>query len=197
MPNWCSNTIKISGTTEEIDSFEKFLNENNGKNWFDFFVAPAEKTEGVEWYTYNIENYGCKWNCDAQDWHREDDQIEFWFDSPWGPPTKLYDQIQEQGLMVDAEYLEEGMGFVGEYVDGDEETYEFSDVNDLDDIPEHLVENWNLRDTLEGWGDEDDEEFEEEYVDEDREVLDSHYPDGDGYWKEGSEKEDEDGKSNS
>jgi hypothetical protein len=86
---------------------------------------------------------------------------------------------------------------VGEYVDGDEETYEFSDVNDLDDIPEHLVENWNLRDTLEGWGDEDDEEFEEEYVDEDREVLDSHYPDGDGYWKEGSEKEDEDGKSNS
>jgi hypothetical protein len=179
MPNWCSNTIKISGTPEEITSFEKSLNETNGKNWFDFFVAPAEKTEGIDWYTYNVENYGCKWNCDAQDWHRDGDTIEFWFDSPWAPPTKLYDQIQEQGLTVYAEYLEEGMGFVGEYIDGDEETYEFSNVDDLDDIPDHLVENWNLRDSLECFN-EDDEEFEEEYVDE-----------------EETNEEDEDGKSNS
>lgn len=158
MPNWCSNTIKISGTTEQIDAFEKFLNEKNGKNWFDFFV---KSNEGEDWYSYNIENYGCKWNCDAQDWNRDENIIEFWFDSPWSPPIRLYEKIQETDMVVYAEYLEEGMGFVGEFIDGVDETYEFSEENDLDEIPKHLVENWNLRDQFDDWDDNDDE-FEED-----------------------------------
>lgn len=164
MPNWCSNTFKVSGTEEEINSFENFLNEKDGKQWFDFFVKPADENSD-DWYSYNLENYGCKWNCDAQDWQRDGDTIQFWFDSPWGPPTKLYDLIQEQGMMVDAQYMEEGMCFVGEYVDGIDETYEFKEPSDLDDIPEHLVEDWNLRDRFEDWNDwnDDDEiEFEDE-----------------------------------
>ena len=53
------------------------------------------------------------------------------------------------------------MGFVGEYRDGEEETYEYEDLDDLDDIPDHLVENWNLRDNLEGWEDDENEEDED------------------------------------
>jgi hypothetical protein len=90
---------------------------------------------------------------------REDDKISFWFDSPWSPPTELYNKIQEQGLIVNAQYMEEGIGFVGEYVDGIEETYEFENESDLNDVPERLVEYWNLRDHFDNW---DDEEFEEE-----------------------------------
>ena len=37
MPNWCSNSIEIQGTKEQINKFVSFLDEKNGKDWFDFF----------------------------------------------------------------------------------------------------------------------------------------------------------------
>ena len=187
MPNWCSNTIEIQGPSELIDGIEQFLEEKNGKDWFDFFsptpdelketTSPnrneensallVEKYGASDWYSWNVENWGCKWNCDAQDWTRDDDNtLSFWFDSPWGPPTALYDFISNGDWNVEAQYHEEGMCFVGEYIDGSDDSYEYSDLDSLDDIPEHIVENWNLREMLE---DREDWEEEEEFVDEDDE----------------------------
>ena len=118
-----------------------------------------------------IENYGVKWNCDASDWHRIDDRtIGFTFDSPWAPPIVLYENIEamelesESGYIeyfkVKAEYLEEGQSFMGRFIDGEEEYYEYSDLESLDDIPEELVEHWGVRDRmlddLETWSDEEE-----------------------------------------
>lgn len=149
MPNWCMNSFTVKGDKETIDKFEAFLKEKDGKDWFDFFAPKPESLKEDEWYEWNLNNYGCKWNCDAQDWDRSENSISFWFDSPWAPPIELYRKITEQGHEVHAEYCEEGIGFVGEFTDGDDECYEYSDLDDLDDIPEHLVENWNLRDNME------------------------------------------------
>jgi len=157
MPNWCNNSFKVEGDKESIDKFEAFLNEKNGKDWFDFFAPTPVELKEDGWYEWNVSNWGCKWNCDAQDWTRDGDTISFWFDSPWGPPVELYYKIEQAGLTVTAEYMEEGMRFVGEFVDGSDETYEYQDVEDLDNIPEHLVENWNLHDQFESWEDEDEE----------------------------------------
>ena len=143
MPNWCNNSFKVEGDKESIDKFEAFLNEKNGKDWFDFFAPTPVELKEDGWYEWNVSNWGCKWNCDAQDWTRDGNTISFWFDSPWGPPVELYYKIEQAGLTVTAEYMEEGMRFVGEFVDGSDETYEYQDVEDLDNIPEHLVENWN------------------------------------------------------
>ena len=74
MPNWCSNSIEITSSKEKIDEFEKFLNEKDGKSWFDFFVEPVAEDD-ENWYQHNLDKYGCKWNCDAQDWTREGDTI--------------------------------------------------------------------------------------------------------------------------
>ena len=163
MPNWCNNTFEVTGDAETIDKFEKFLNEKDGKNWFDFFAPTLKELEDNGWYEWNISNWGCKWNCDAQDWTREGDTISFWFDSPWGPPTNLYETLTNMGLQVFAEYHEEGMCFIGRYDDGYNESYEYEygNVDSLDDIPEELVENWNLRDRAEEW-EQDDSEFEDE-----------------------------------
>jgi hypothetical protein len=110
MPNWCSNTIEIKGDKESIDEFKKFLDEGNGKDWFNFFLpTPAElKDEG--WYEWNVNNWGCKWNCDAQDW-------------------KL-----------------------------NEDCYEYSGVESLDEIPEEILEQWNLRESLMDREEMDDED---------------------------------------
>ena len=157
MPNWCKNTFNVEGEKEAIDNFEAFLNEKNGKDWFNFFAPTPVELKEDGWYEWNVSNWGCKWNCDAQDWSRDGNTISFWFDSPWGPPVELYYKIEQAGLTVKAEYMEEGMRFVGEFVDGSDETYEYQDVEDLDNIPDNLVENWNLHDQFESWEDEDEE----------------------------------------
>jgi hypothetical protein len=128
-----------------------------------------KKYGAADWYSWSINNWGCKWNCDAQDWSRDEDSISFWFDSPWGPPTELYSFISnDTDFAVEAGYHEEGMAFVGRFVDGEDESYEYSDVDSLDDIPEDIVSDWNLREMLEEraeWENEDDFDDEEEEKD--------------------------------
>lgn len=160
MPNWCNNTIKVQATKERIDEFEKFLNENDGKDWFTHFRPLPEELINEGWYEWSINNWGCKWNCDANDWQRIDENtISFWFDSPWGPPLALYEFMVDEEFDVRASYHEEGMAFVGEFVDGFDNCYEYEDLDSLDYIPEHLIEDWNLRDLLEDrMNDEDEDE---------------------------------------
>ena len=160
MPNWCNNTIKVQATKERIDEFEKFLNENDGKEWFTHFRPLPEELVNEGWYEWSINNWGCKWNCDANDWQRIDENtISFWFDSPWGPPLALYEFMVDEEFDVRASYHEEGMAFVGEFVDGFDNCYEYEDLDSLDYIPEHLIEDWNLRDLLEDrMTDEDEDE---------------------------------------
>lgn len=165
MPNWCNNTITIRSNKKEIDRIEKFLNENEGKDWFTYFRPMPEALKENGWYEWSINNWGCKWNCDAQDWVREDEEtISFWYDSPWGPPMTLYEYMTELEFDVRAMYHEEGMCFVGEFVDGFNDQYEYSDLESLEYIPEHLIEQWCLREMLEY------REIEEDYEDESDEI---------------------------
>jgi hypothetical protein len=197
MPNWCSNSITIRGEKEDIDEFEKFLEDKGGKEWFDFFLpcpqelkdvgdvgfsaepdenakSLTEKYGASDWYSWSVNNWGCKWNCDAQDWSRDGDEISFWFDSPWGPPTELYSFIcNETDFDVEAGYHEEGMAFVGRFIDGEDEYYEYSDVESLDMIPDDIVNDWNLREMLEERAEwEEDDGFEEELIEDDGENED-------------------------
>lgn len=152
MPNWCYNNITLRGPQSEIDRIEKFLEERKGENWFDFFRAmPDEIREQKDaWYGWNLENYGCKWNCDAGDWYVNSGEINFTFDSPWGPPIALYEFIDaESEFEIEAHYYEEGMQFVGRFVDGEDEYYEFQTLEDLDEIPDDIVTHWGIREMME------------------------------------------------
>ena len=163
MPNWCSNSIEIQGTKEQINKFVSFLDEKNGKDWFDFFLPTPENLSNDGWYEWNVQNWGTKWNCDAQDWMKvenpndDESSVTFWFDSAWSPPIALYEHIElNSPLNVKASYNECGMGFVGEFVDGSDDYYEYENLEDLDEIPEHLVDEWNLAEMLE-MNEEEDE----------------------------------------
>lgn len=164
MPNWCSNIIEIQGTKEQINKFVFFLDEHNGKEWFNFFKSTPTELKEDGWYEWNVENWGTKWNCDAQDWIKvenpngDEASVSFWFDSAWSPPVALYEHIESNTqLTVTASYLEEGMSFVGEFKDGSDNYYEYTDLESLEDIPENLVEEWNLVDSLENREEWDDE----------------------------------------
>lgn len=160
IPNWCSNTLELTGPSDKIASIKKDLVNIKGENFFNIFVPDAvEAGKEDEWYSYNLETYGCKWNCNAFTWDDtilEDkltgkSTISISFDSPWGPPIALYDNLVEQEFEVSAKYYECGMGFVGEYRDNEDTCYNFSDESSLDNIPEDLVEYWDIRGQMADW----------------------------------------------
>ncbi|MFZ9241385.1 MAG: hypothetical protein ACO22R_09610, partial [Chitinophagaceae bacterium] len=126
-----------------------------------------------DWYDWNVSNWGCKWNCSAQNVERYDENtISFTFDSPWAPPGTLYRRIADGEFGeydVTADYLEEGMGFVGRFSDGFDDYYEYTDLESLDEIPDEIVDQWNLREQLEDQAEWDfnEEEIEGEVTDDD------------------------------
>lgn len=155
MPNWCANTLTICGDIEKIAKFNSQLEESNGKDFFNVFVPNAEEVgKSEEWYNYNQETYGCKWNCDASDWELVTEQeLRILFDSPWGPPIALYDEIVKLGFDVAAEYFEPGMCFVGRYEDCVDFYYEWGGINTVEElyeeIPADLIESWNIVECIE------------------------------------------------
>ena len=150
MPNWCSNVLTVKASEKKIEALNDSLTKNDGKEFFDLFVVNA-KDAGKEddWYQYNIENYGCKWNCDAFNWSMlSKNQLEISFDSPWGPPINLYRIINESGFTVEASYYEPGMQFVGRFVDGEDTYYEYNE-DSIDSVPEDLQEQWGIKEEIE------------------------------------------------
>ncbi len=53
------------------------------------------------------------------------------------------------------------MAFVGRYSEGFDEAYNYSDLDSLDEIPDDIIEEWNLREMLEEraeWEEENEDE---------------------------------------
>jgi len=171
MPNWCSNSLQITGTKEEITELFEKLEACKGQDFFDLFVQNADEAgEKDDWYAYNLENYGCKWNCNANDWDVESGDgttISISFDSPWGPPNKLFEALTEKYTEVLAYYYEPGMAFCGSFWNGDEECYDIpdtaeeardtipSDIDDLFCISEQIADR---EAEIQGEDDEEDDE---------------------------------------
>jgi hypothetical protein len=171
MPNWCVNNLQLTGTVEQIDSIKQKLDACEGKDFFDVFVPNAEHAgqgDGERWYGYNLENYGCKWNCNTFDYEvdGEGTNITIRFDSPWGPPIALFETIyNEQELGVLAYYEESGMAFCGRWEDGSDEYYEYSGMSAdeiEDEIPDDINEMFSISEYRREWEEENEEETEQD-----------------------------------
>jgi len=143
MPNWCLNKLTVEHTDiSMVDRFEKAY--NLGKACEEFLPLP----EGEDWYGWQIDNWGTKWDIgadmgtDKEEYHglkatRVGNQVNCSFDSAWSPPTGLYDKLVELGYTVRASYWEPGMAFCGIWNDGADNYVEYTDK---DMIPVAL---WN------------------------------------------------------
>jgi hypothetical protein len=154
MPNWCNNylTIEINDVEKanKFESFLKSLDEANEKQdkieegLLSYFL-PLPEEESENWYMWHIENWGTKWDVSDVDWERLEENIfSMSFDTAWGPPTALYENVTERddGYEITAYYHECGMGFVGKFEDGFNEYYEydFADEDWAEDIPDDLID---------------------------------------------------------
>ena len=159
MPNWCYNNVKISanGNEELLKKLQDAVQEN--KELFNQFV-PIPESEKDNWYSWNCENWGTKWDSEPHNIDWDDDTVSFSMDTAWSPPVEFYRKMEELGYHVEAYYHEEGMGFVGYYEDGHDDYYDYSGMS-ADE----------LEDVLPGWAEDefgiiermrDDEEYREE-----------------------------------
>ena len=169
MPNWCLNTLQITGSAEQIKEIEQKLEATNGEDFFDIFIKNAKDAgKEEEWYSYNLEHYGCKWNCTASMWDVDSGDgttISISFDSPWAPPIALLERIEQTpGLSVFAQYYEPGMGFCGQYSEGNDDYYDYSGMSAdevEESIPAELDEAFSITEQMREWEEENAEDGEE------------------------------------
>jgi hypothetical protein len=142
MPNWCSNYVKIKCQENNADHAQLIhtVMERNGVNVFDILrpmpshifrgnlgQEEKEKYGNDNWYDWSVENWGCKWDTDAQITdYQQSNEISMGFDTPWSPPTSLYDFLENKGFTVSAEYYEPGMMFAGIYEHGENRNVELT-----------------------------------------------------------------------
>ena len=168
MPNWCSNNVEFHNDdvaeVAKLEAHLKFLDsrkkgESAEAGLFAYFV-PRPPEEEDSWYEWNVSNWGTKWEASIYSWTKvNDNSITMNFDTAWSPPTALYEFLAANTeWYVTATYYEPGMSFVGSNVGGYDDCYTIENLEALDNVPEELLEEYNIREQMEDWEEESEEE---------------------------------------
>ena len=139
MPNWCDNTISISGNADLIKKLKEFvgrpITDEDGKQVEVLYslanIKPStpdsesllgkdfESKGQDDWYHNNINSWGTKWdvcgNVYMSDYKEGDESIGYSFDSAWSPPTPTTQTLSEifPELTIEHKYYETGCDFWG------------------------------------------------------------------------------------
>lgn len=109
MPNWCYNTLTITGKPKALNKMLKQVKVD--KNEVDDFnehqetifsfnkVIPIPKSEKDNWYNWRVSNWGTKWNADVQyettdQWENGEVLIEF--NTAWAMPIPVLETLSKQ-----------------------------------------------------------------------------------------------------
>ena len=174
MPNWCSNNVEFHNDdvaeVAKLEAHLKFLDsrkkgEHAEAGLFAYFV-PRPPEEEDSWYEWNVSNWGTKWEASIYSWTKvNDNSITMNFDTAWSPPTALYEFLAANTeWYVTATYYEPGMTFVGSNVGGYDDCYTIENLEALDNVPEELLEEYNIREQMEDWEEESEEETDSELL---------------------------------
>jgi hypothetical protein len=84
MPNWCSNTLIVTGR-----DVAKFREENAGEQALSFEkVLPTPHFEEGDdgWYKWRCENWSTKWDANDVDLEEGAGSLNYFFSTAWAPP---------------------------------------------------------------------------------------------------------------
>jgi hypothetical protein len=150
MPNWCQNILKLEHDDPEFirrahSAFAegKLLNEfvpvpddlanpdttthggDNAEAHDALRYSMTKKYGYSDWYSFRVNEWGTKWDVGDEYGINSvtENSLFVTFDSAWAPPVVAYEKMSKLGFRIDAQYCEEGIGFVGRWSDenGDEE----------------------------------------------------------------------------
>ena len=141
MPNWCSNSMVVTGDPEQVGIFvEQMISDSKKGDMTDLSVldfgavvpmppllmerkSPSDDGS-ITWYDWSIENWGTKWNaCDAhmEEYKKGDKQAFYNYETAWGPAMAWQEKVIEYfpWLRFDFEWEELGMNFCGSMTGAD------------------------------------------------------------------------------
>ena len=138
MPNWCNNSITISGPTETIKQLWDDAHVGDDFGLLQAMAPMPKELEGTtspsdtpNWWNWRVSNWGTKWDISDEGLEYVDNEdgtshITGWFDSAWAPPIGAYDTFLDDmdNCSIEATYEEGGMDFAGIYNNGDDQYME-------------------------------------------------------------------------
>jgi len=116
-----SSPIKVFRTKAEVDEYNAQQPQGIGEAITHAkHTALVKKYGHADWYTWSINNWGCKWN-NGDDIDRdivadsEYGYVQYDFETPWGPPVGIYQALCEMypDMGISWFYDEPGMEFAG------------------------------------------------------------------------------------
>ena len=191
MPNWCNNNLILSGNLKELEKVQKDIEKG------DFFnsilpipteladtQSPArdetqeqkDKNKALEekhgcdnWYDWRVNNWGTKWDIDADSFYQNEivkitdntGKLLLAFDTAWAPPEGIYNAIVDQEILGEnAYYYEPGCDFAGHYYNGHDDCITISDCDDdyfeMNDLGRSLDGYYNILESREMWREEEE-----------------------------------------
>ena len=121
MPNWCENNLTVRGPEEEIKRFLEGIKgtDEEGEPTYEIVNGWFPEPKGLDShfsYRWCIDNWGTKWgDCYTDLIQANDENLLFYFESAWGPPTEGLTKIAKDfpKLFFYLTYQEPGMCFEG------------------------------------------------------------------------------------
>ena len=191
MPNWCNNTITLTGPKAKITEIYNKAKEDNAllqqlkpmPEALEGTTSPAPKEGKVQplvdghdnWYDWRVENWGTKWDVDMDGLELSDDgtTISGWFDSAWAPPIHAYEYFltDNEDCSISSLYYEGGMDFAGKWEDFADMTVTPGDftADEMEDPNSGLIydinENFNMSEWVREYEEEQKTETEKFIVD--------------------------------
>ena len=93
MPNWCSNKVEIEANDSNLlKRLKKAVDED--KDLFNQFVPQPKFSNDQEWYGWNCDNWGTKWDAKPFNVIWNDDCVTFGLDTAWSPPIQFYREME-------------------------------------------------------------------------------------------------------
>ena len=90
MPNWCFNTLRVSGDQEQIDR----LRWTEPKSLLLQFLIPyPENLTPEKGYQWALTHWGVKWDCSVEVVDCTNGYLELQFNTPWTSPFEGIDTI--------------------------------------------------------------------------------------------------------
>ena len=122
MPNWCSNSLKLTATNDSnrklLDELEKQFDAMHPVVFDMIKPTPLDLLDGQGWYDWRLKNWGTKWDATILSASRKKDTATLYFETAWSPPIEIYKVLEEEGFKVEATYVEQGIQYAGFYKDG-------------------------------------------------------------------------------
>ena len=146
MPNWCSNSLEIRASKEDLEAIKKQVSksyihkgftlkfdtelkewkrewheEDTGELVFSFqniIPMPDEKNKDDNWYEWRLANWDTKWDSSETILNERDNSLIYTFDTAWSPPMNVYVELSKQypGATLMVSYDEPGMSFYGMHI---------------------------------------------------------------------------------